>query len=250
MYIQTEYYFGTIFKKNSEWDLDPPTNFHSNLGFFEFFFFAKPLSRPLAWYRQSMIELTFFLFLSYPCCWGEASHSSLCCTATLFFIDPCCWPFLSNFLFLLPFLGLSSGNPLILAMVFLGFCNLLLSLSQLFSVISHLSFWPCVQPISHFIRLLTILSTYANLNSNVSLPLISFPGTSITITPLPTYSFLLNTCPYHFNLLSYTFLDISPTFVVTVILSFLILYSLVTPLIHLNILISDNETTNVVICKC
>ena len=41
-----------------------------------------------------------------------------------------------------------------------------------------------------------------------------------------------------FNLLSCTFLDISPTFVVPLILSFLILSSLVTPLIHLNILIS------------
>ena len=61
------------------------------------------------------------------------------------------------------------------------------------------------------------------------LPLLLFPGTSITITLLPTYSSShLNTCPYHFNLLSCTFLDIS----------LLILPSLVTPLIHLNILIS------------
>ena len=70
------------------------------------------------------------------------------------------------------------------------------------------------------------------------LPLL-FPATSITITLLPTYSSsLLKTCPYHFNLLSCTFLDISPTFVVPLILSFLILSSLMTPLIHLNILIS------------
>ena len=40
------------------------------------------------------------------------------------------------------------------------------------------------------------------------------------------------TCPYHFNLLSCTFLDISPTFVVPLILSFLILSSMVMPLIH------------------
>ena len=71
------------------------------------------------------------------------------------------------------------------------------------------------------------------------LPLLLFPGTSIAITLLPTYSYsLLNTCPYHFNLLSCSSLDISPTFVVPLILSFLILPSLVTPLIHLNILIS------------
>ena len=45
---------------------------------------------------------------------------------------------------------------------------------------------------------------------------------------------LLNTCPYNFKLLSCTFLDISPTFAIPLILSFLILSSLVTPLIHLN----------------
>ena len=64
------------------------------------------------------------------------------------------------------------------------------------------------------------------------LPLFLFSGTSIAITLLPTYSSsLLNTCPYHLNLLSCTLLDISPTFVVNLILSFLILSSLVTPLI-------------------
>ena len=56
---------------------------------------------------------------------------------------------------------------------------------------------------------------------------------------LATYSSsLFNTCPYHFNILFCTFLDISPTFVVQLILSFLILTSLVAPLIHLNILMS------------
>ena len=66
------------------------------------------------------------------------------------------------------------------------------------------------------------------------LPLLLFPGTSITITLLPTYSSsLLNTCPYH----SCTFLDISPTFAVPLILSFLIQSSLVNPLIHPSILI-------------
>ena len=42
------------------------------------------------------------------------------------------------------------------------------------------------------------------------LPLLLFPGTTITISPI--YSSLLNTCPYHFNPLSCAFLDISPTF--------------------------------------
>ena len=78
------------------------------------------------------------------------------------------------------------------------------------------------------------------------LPLLLFPGTSIAITLLPTYSSsLLNICPYHFNLLSCTFFDISPTFVVPLILSFLILSSLVTPLIHLNLI---SATSNFFSC--
>ena len=56
----------------------------------------------------------------------------------------------------------------------------------------------------------------------------------------------VKTCPYHFHLLSCTFLDVSPTFVVPLILSFLILSSLVTPLIHLDILIS--ATSNFFSC--
>ena len=63
-----------------------------------------------------------------------------------------------------------------------------------------------------------------------------FPGPFTTITLFPTqpyYYSLLNTCSCHFNLLSCTFLDISLTFVVALILSFLILSSLVTALIHL-----------------
>ena len=62
---------------------------------------------------------------------------------------------------------------------------------------------------------------------------------SPSLSCLRTYSSSLpSPCPYHFNLLSCTFLDISPTFVVPLILSFLILSSMVTPRIHLNILIS------------
>ena len=79
------------------------------------------------------------------------------------------------------------------------------------------------------------------------LPLLLFPGTSIPVTLLPMYSSsLLETCPYHFNLLSCTFLDISLTSVFPLILSFLILSILVTPLIHFNILIS--ATSNFFSC--
>ena len=75
-----------------------------------------------------------------------------------------------------------------------------------------------------------------------------FPGTSITTIILPTCSSsLLNTRPYHFNLFSCTFLDISHTLVVLLILSFPILSSLWTPLIHLNVLIS--ATSNVVLAN-
>ena len=71
---------------------------------------------------------------------------------------------------------------------------------------------------------------------------------SKNITLLTTYSSsLLSTCQYHFNLRSCTFLDISLTFVVPLILSFLILSSLVTPLIHLNILISATSNFSLVL---
>ena len=52
--------------------------------------------------------------------------------------------------------------------------------------------------------------------------------------------------PYHINLLSCIFLNNYPTFAVLQIVSFLILYGLVTPLIHLNILIS--ATSNFLSC--
>ena len=64
----------------------------------------------------------------------------------LFFpIGPCCWPFLSTLLLPLPFSDLSSHHPPILTVVFLVFCNVFVSLSQIFSAISSLSFLPCVQ---------------------------------------------------------------------------------------------------------
>ena len=104
--------------------------------------------------------------------------------------------------------------------------------------------WSCASSLDNSLsnKLFLMLSNHLRFG----LPLLLFPGTSIPITLLPTYSSLLNTCPYHFNLLSCTFLDIAPTFVVPLILSFLILSSLVTPLIHLNILIS--ATSNFFSC--
>ena len=91
-------------------------------------------------------------FLCCPLCRGEAD---LLVTAKygyfrnlLPFIGPCCWPFLYIFLPPLPFSDRSSYSPLILAVVFLVFWNLLVSLSRFFSVVYHHSFGPCVQPIS------------------------------------------------------------------------------------------------------
>ena len=69
------------------------------------------------------------------------------------------------------------------------------------------------------------------------IPLLLFPGTSIIITLRILLLFSIH-APHHFNLLSCTLLDISPTFVVHLVFSFLILSSLVTPLTHRNILIS------------
>ena len=61
----------------------------------------------------------------------------------------------------------------------------------------------------------------------LGLPLFLLPCTFISIALLPTQcSCLLITCPYHFNLLSWTSFVISPTFVVPLILSFLILFQL------------------------
>ena len=49
----------------------------------------------------------------------------------------------------------------------------------------------------------------------VGLSLLLFPGTSTPITLFPTYSSsLLETCPYHFNLLSCTFLDVSAPYTI------------------------------------
>ena len=70
------------------------------------------------------------------------------------------------------------------------------------------------------------------------LPLRLLPRTSISITLLPTYSSSLRfTWPNHCSVLSCIFLEISTTFVIPLIFSFLILSILVTPHIHLSIFI-------------
>ena len=75
------------------------------------------------------------------------------------------------------------------------------------------------------------------------IPLMCGVDVSYEKPPLNYSSSLLNTCPYHINLLlSCTFLDNSPTFAVPQIISLLILSSLVTPHIYLNILISATST--------
>ena len=81
------------------------------------------------------------------------------------------------------------------------------------------------------------------------LPFLVLISTSVTINLLPTYSSLsLHHGQYHSksNLLSCTFLDMYPELVVPLIISFRILSNLVTPHIHLNILIS--ATSNFFSC--
>ena len=76
--------------------------------------------------------------------------------------------------------------------------------------------------------------------------LLIFPGTPSPSLACPHILLLpFNTYPYHFNLLSCTFLDVSPTFAVPQI-SFLILSSLAIPLTHVCILIS--ATSNFFYC--
>ena len=58
------------------------------------------------------------------------------------------------------------------------------------------------------------------------------------------------TCPYQFNLHSWTVFVISPTFIVSLILSFLILSSFLTPHIHRNIRISVTSNLCAIHCPC
>ena len=77
-------------------------------------------------------------------------------------------------------------------------------------------------------------------------PMLLLSSASILINLFPTYSLsLLTTWPYDFNLASCTFLDISPIFIVILILSFLILSIFATPHIYFNILISASSNSSV-----
>ena len=67
----------------------------------------------------------------------------------------------------------------------------------------------------------------------------SFPGNSISIIFLSTYSWsLLMTCPYHLSLPSLIFIPNRSTSTLLLMCSFLILSFLVTPIANLNIFIS------------
>ena len=77
------------------------------------------------------------------------------------------------------------------------------------------------------------------------LPLLPFPGNSISIIFLPTYSwFLLMTCPYHLSLLPLTLIPNRSTLTVPLMYSFLILSFLVTPIANLNIFISATSISS------
>ena len=77
------------------------------------------------------------------------------------------------------------------------------------------------------------------------LPLFLFPGNSISIIFLPTYSWsLLMTCPYHLSLLSLIFIPNRSILTVLLMCSFLILSFLVTPIANLSIFISANSISS------
>ena len=77
------------------------------------------------------------------------------------------------------------------------------------------------------------------------LPLLLFPGNSISIIFLPTYSLsFLMTCPYHLSLPSLIFIPNRSTLTILLMCSFLILSFLVTPIANLNIFISATSISS------
>ena len=77
------------------------------------------------------------------------------------------------------------------------------------------------------------------------LPFFLFPGNSISIIFLPTYSCsLLMTCPYHLSLLSLIFIPNRSTLTVLLMYSFLIMSFLVIPIANLNIFISATSISS------
>ena len=75
-------------------------------------------------------------------------------------------------------------------------------------------------------------------------PLLLFPGNSISIIFLPTYSWsLFMTCPYHLSLPSLIFIPNRSTLTVLLMCLFLILSFLVTPVVNLSIFISATSVS-------
>ena len=89
-----------------------------------------------------------------------------------------------------------------------------------------------------------ISSFTASTNLLFGLPLL-FPGNSISIIFLPTYSWsLLMTCPYHLSLPSLIFISNHSTLTVLLMYLFQILSFLVTPIANLNIFISATSISS------
>ena len=97
----------------------------------------------------------------------------------------------------------------------------------------------CYQCLSPLHQLSQYLSFTTSKNLLFGLPHFLFPGNSISIIFLPTYSWsFLNTSPYHLSLPSLIFIPNRPTLTVPLMYSFLILSFLITPTVNLNIFIS------------
>ena len=96
---------------------------------------------------------------------------------------------------------------------------------------------------TNFLHIFFYYSTSTNLL--FGLPLLFFPGNSISIIFFPTYSWsFLMTCPYHLSLPSLIFIPNRFTLTVLLMRSFLILSFLVTPIANLNIFISATSISS------
>ena len=91
----------------------------------------------------------------------------------------------------------------------------------------------------------SISSFTTSKNLLFGLPLFLFPGNSISIIFLSTYSWsLLMTCPYHLSLSSLIFIPNRSTLTVLLMCSFLILSFLVSPIANLSIFISATSISS------
>ena len=92
------------------------------------------------------------------------------------------------------------------------------------------------------------ISSFTTSTNLLCIPLLLFPGNSISIIILPTYSWsLFMTCPYHLSLSLPSLIFIPNRSILTVLLmcSFLILSFLVTPIANLNIFISATSISSI-----